>query len=198
MQGSIVIRIRGVSAAHAPMHPFQESLLLAISPASRGFGYVFMKGPAGLIDWGVKDIRQDKNVTCLEKLDALITFYGPEFVVFENPSETPSRRSLRIRHLLQGVERLADRKGVKGNPIGRRDMRDFFSRHGAGTKHRRAEILASQFPELASSLPPPRKIWMSEDPRISIFESLALALAFWYADKPPSSIERPLSGPSGP
>ena len=59
-------------------------------------------------------------------------------------------------------------------------IRSFYSRFGARTKHERAKLIAEQFPEFEPQLPAPRKIWMSEDPRMSIFEAAALALVYWY------------------
>jgi hypothetical protein len=40
-----------------------------------------------------------------------------------------------------------------------------------------APMLVRQFPFLASTLPPPRKIYQSEDYRMGIFAAAALALA---------------------
>jgi len=33
--------------------------------------------------------------------------------------------------------------------------------------------------ELAPRLPPKRKVWKSEDPRMDIFDAAGLAVAFW-------------------
>ena len=47
-----------------------------------------------------------------------------------------------------------------------------------------AEMLAGKFPEeLASRLPPKRRPWMSEDPRMDIFDAVGLAVAFWPPGK---------------
>jgi hypothetical protein len=49
-----------------------------------------------------------------------------------------------------------------------------------GTKHALAETLAAKFPvELALRLPPKRRPWMSEDPRMDIFDAVGLAAVFW-------------------
>ena len=53
-----------------------------------------------------------------------------------------------------------------------------------GTKFAVAQALATQFPvELAARLPPKRRAWMSEDPRMDIFDAVSLAVAFWPTDK---------------
>jgi len=43
-----------------------------------------------------------------------------------------------------------------------------------------AQTLAAQFPvELGKRLPPKRRPWMSEDPRMDIFDAVALAASVW-------------------
>jgi hypothetical protein len=41
--------------------------------------------------------------------------------------------------------------------------------------------LAQRFPELAAKLPPKRKIWQSEDYRMSIFDAASLGVAYFAA-----------------
>jgi hypothetical protein len=152
-----------------------------------------MKGPAGLIDWGVKDIRQEKNVTCLEKLDALITFYGPEFVVFENPSENPVPPVLTDSPPppIGGASRRQERRS--GKPRRAKKHAGLFLPAGCRDEAPQSPNPHQSIPR-PCILPPAATEDLDErDPRMSIFESLALALAFWYADNPPSSIEGPVS-----
>lgn len=56
----------------------------------------------------------------------------------------------------------------------RGQIRRAFAAQGATTKEQIAAALASQFPELARRLPPKRKVWMSEDHRMAIFDAVAL------------------------
>jgi hypothetical protein len=42
-----------------------------------------------------------------------------------------------------------------------------------------AELMAQRFPnDLATHLPPRRKVWENEDPRMDIFDAVGLAVAF--------------------
>jgi hypothetical protein len=59
-------------------------------------------------------------------------------------------------------------------------VRDVFSRFGAFTKHQIATAIANQLSELALWVPAPRKCWMSEDYRMSIFNAVAFALTFFH------------------
>ena len=53
-----------------------------------------------------------------------------------------------------------------------------------GTKFAVAKTLAEKFPmALGHRLPPKRRPWMSEDPRMDIFDAVGLAVAFWPKNK---------------
>ena len=157
-----------------------DILVLALYPSTRGFGFAIFKGPSRPIDWGVKDVRIDKNVSCLSKMKDLIEFYEPEVVVTEDYAEKRSRRCKRIQALLRNIARLVEEKRITNFRVPRATIRSFYSRFGARTKYERAKFISEQFPEFELQLPPPRRIWMSEDPRMSIFEAAALALMYWY------------------
>jgi hypothetical protein len=55
-----------------------------------------------------------------------------------------------------------------------------FSRFECETREDIAAALASIFPELLRSLPPKRKPWKAEHPRMSIFDAVALGVAYWH------------------
>ena len=58
-------------------------------------------------------------------------------------------------------------------------MKECFASVGAGTKYEIAKAIATQIPAFAHRLPRLRKIWMSEDPRQSLFDAAALGLTFF-------------------
>ena len=58
-------------------------------------------------------------------------------------------------------------------------IRDTFSCVGAVTKHEIAHAIAMQIPAFAAKMPPVRKPWMSQDSRQSLFDAVALALAYY-------------------
>ena len=43
--------------------------------------------------------------------------------------------------------------------------------------------IARDFPELEPRLPPVRKIWISEDARMNIFDAVALGMTFFHTKK---------------
>ena len=150
--------------------------VLAINPYSKGFGFAILEGPERLIDYGVKKVRGDKNRACLKKVTNLINRYQPDVITLQDSTGKGSRRGVRIQKLTQGILRLALQERIKERSFSRVQITKTFSSSGVATKHQVATSIVKQLPELAFRLPPPRKSWMSEDERMSIFDATALAL----------------------
>ena len=153
-----------------------DQRVLAIDPYPRGFGFAVLEGSERLIDYGVKKVRGDKNSACLQRITDLIGRYEPDLIVLGTPTSNGSRRALRVQELIQEILKLASSKGIKARGYSRVQITKVFSSSGAITKHQIASSIAKQIPELALRLPPPRKPWMGEDERMSIFDAVALAL----------------------
>ena len=167
-----------------PTDKVNSKRVLAIDPTSRGFGFVVLEWPTTLVDWGVKDVRQQNESKTLRKVSKLIQHYRPEIIVLEDYEG--SRRSERIRTLIEKVSRLAVREGVKIRRIPGSRRKKVFKTFHAHNKHEIAHAVAQQLPELAPQLPPYRKAWMSEDYQMAIFDAAALALTYFHS--------RPVSG----
>jgi hypothetical protein len=151
--------------------------ILAIAPSTRGFGYAVLEGKETLVNWGVKTVRGDKNRRCIEIAGKMLAHYHPEVMVLQDHSGTDSRRPVRIRVLAHGIIDLAPKHGVSVVLFTRKQIDKVFFARGRGTRYARAEILAKRFPEeLGFELPPKRRAWMKEDPRMDIFDAVALAL----------------------
>ena len=160
-----------------PRPSLKNSLVLSISPSTRGFGFAVLEDHETLVDWGVKSIRRDKNTLPLKKAQELILLYKPGLLVLEDYFIGNSRRSQRIRELSHAMETLAQGHSITVVTFSREQVRRVFFADNQGTKHALAEILAARFPdELSFHLPPKRRLWTSEDHRMAIFEAVALAL----------------------
>ena len=160
------------------IHP-KHFRILAISPSTRGFGFVVLEGEATLVDWGGKSVDGNKNARCLAKVDDMIAHYQPGVMVLQDCSSKDSRRSARIQKLSEQIVALALRRKVNVKLFSKEQVKRIFFTDGEGTKHALAEILAKRFPEeLGCRLPPKRRPWMSEDSRMDIFDAASLALAF--------------------
>src|SRR5438309_9258981 len=153
--------------------------VLAVYPVSGGFGFVVFEGPHNLIDSGLKSSRHNDNGRCLALMRDLISHYAPDVVITENLSGENSRRGRRAKHLISRIAKLAPQLEIALESVSRSQVKNWFAQSGASTRQQIAVSIAKRFPELYYSLPKPRKPWMSEDSRMSIFEAAALDFIFY-------------------
>jgi Holliday junction resolvasome RuvABC endonuclease subunit len=159
--------------------PTTYNRVLAIDPCSRGFGFAVLEGSDRLIDWGVKETRTDKNKAALKLIGHLIERYEPHTIVLENHAATGSRRSGRVKQLIEQISHAAFNRQIKIKTVSRLKVKEVFGACGARNKYDIAVAIANRFPELAPRLPRFRKPWMSEDYRMSIFDAVGLSLTFF-------------------
>ena len=157
----------------------RDKLLLAIYPTTRGFGFVVFEGRDRTIDWGVKDARGDKNRKALAKIEELVAWYRPDMLVLENAHGPTSRRADRIRQLNVLVIEFAKAWRIPVRQYTRSDIKAAFADRKASTRYEIAEAVSRELPDLAPWLPAPKKIWMSEDRWLGMFDAAALALTFY-------------------
>ena len=175
------------------MPTYKNLKILAIDPGTREMGVALLEG-GKLIHYGVKAIKRkrsphetleegrdnNKDAHCLNNISELIDRYMPDAIVVEDFNGMGSRRCHRIQILIKKIIELAEAKNIKTHRFSRSKIREVFALHGAGTKFEIAQAIAGDFPELASRLPPPRKCYMSEDSRMSIFDAMSLAVSYFY------------------
>ena len=154
----------------------QETRILAIDPFSTGFGWVVLEGPDRLIDWGHAYTKEGMGSGPTARIAEMMDFYEPEVLVLEDPTGEGSRRGRYAKRIIAAAARYADRWGAKVQHYSRGQIRMAFEAEDAFTKEEIAAAIAARFPELHPQLPPHRKIWMSEDHRMAIFDAASLAL----------------------
>lgn len=154
--------------------------IVAIAPSVRGFGFAVFEGPGVLIDWGVKNVRYEKNSRCLLQIANLFERYRPDAIIVEDCRSKKSKRCPRIKRLIREIIDLASSRIIQSYRFSRFQIIKTFSQHNASTKHQIAASIATDFTELTHLLPPLRKPWMSEDYRMGIFDAVALALTFFH------------------
>jgi hypothetical protein len=156
----------------------ENRLVLAVSPSPRGFAFVIFYKPDCPIDWGIKEIRgADKNDRILEAMQKLIDEYRPSVLVMEDA--THSRRGTRIRTLLARLEKLVVQNKATVRQLTKAEIRFAFRDEHVQTKLDIAKAVAARLPAFQPRLPGERKIWMSEDPRQSLFDAVALGVAYY-------------------
>ena len=117
-----------------------------------------------------------------QKIRELLAFYRPDVLVLENCQGRGSRRATRIQTLINLMTAHATEVGMATAFFSRAEVRACFSSTaGSTTKRQIAESIAREFPELEPRLPPVRRIWMSEDSRMNIFDAAALGITFFHS-----------------
>lgn len=157
-----------------------QSLVLAIYPFSRGFAFVLFEGPDSPFDWGVKEIKEKhKNTKTLAEIKKIIDRYRPEVLVIEDTTAKNSRRTSRIRKLYRMLVHLSKAEYVDLHRYSRAAVNSCFAAVGARTKYDIAKAIAIQIPAFTHRMPRLRRVWMSEDPRQSLFDAAALGLTYY-------------------
>jgi len=152
--------------------------VLAVDPTYRGFGFALFEGPRRLVDWGTKQTFTDRNGVSRQKVKELIRRYKPAVLVVEDCHHARSRRNRRVRSLTEQLLVIARRYGMRGHALPLAAVYEQFSKRDVQRKYEIACTLAEKFPALASRLPPKKKPWQGEDPRMSIFDAAALGYTY--------------------
>jgi len=156
--------------------------VLAIYPNSRGFGYVMFEDPKTLSAWGLPRVAPADEPELLSRITKLLERHRPAVLLIESTTDPECRRRDRVRTLLKTISSLAARSGIPVEAVSKTAIARAFARTPAVTKHEIASVIASQHPELAPRLPPPRKEWESETARMSLFSAAALTIAFYLGE----------------
>ena len=153
--------------------------VLAIAPSSYGIGFAVFESPTRLIDHGIRFGKRDKNKTCIARVEELIATHDPDILVTEDYAGEGSRRGRRVRSLLRMIARRGEQEGLWSYSYSREQMRDWFARHDAQTKHEIAHAIVKQFPKLSLELPAKRRPWTSESPNMAVFDAVALVMTHY-------------------
>lgn len=151
--------------------------ILAIDLRSRSFGFAVFEGPTRLLDWGVKSFRQGVNAVKIpvgDKFARLLDEFSPSVVILRKGMTDGTKRVVMGAALL----REAEKRHIPIRLLSRRTVKNTFPGCNRN-KYAIAAALVKQLPELAVRLPNTRKIWKSEDYRMSIFDATALGLAYF-------------------
>lgn len=151
--------------------------VLGIAPSSRGVGFAVMEGKDTLVDWGIKLVKGNRNERSLANVADLLALYEPDTIAMEDPKSKGCRRASRIEVLIKEISELAEHENVRVKLFARRELRRGFFPTGLGTKQALAELLATRFSkELGKRTPRKRKLWMSQDSRMDMFDAVGLAV----------------------
>ena len=155
------------------------NLVLAIYPTTRGFAFALFEGALAPVDWGTVEVRgEGKNAACVRRVSQLFGRYAPDALVLQDTGGE-ARRAPRIRQLNDDVRQLAETQGIPVFAYSRGQVRRNFEHLGSTNKDAIADVIVKRIPAFEAFRPPVRKIWMSEDARMGIFDAAALLLTFY-------------------
>lgn len=149
--------------------------VLAVDPSPRGFGYAVLEGRSSLVDWGLVHVRGNKNAESIRRLADFVKLYRPEALALEDCAAAGCRRRTRARVLIADMATYAEMEGLIVRSVSWRMIRLAVAGDSRATKEACARAVVERLPELEDYLPPHRKPWMSEDPRMSLFDAVGIA-----------------------
>ena len=157
----------------------EHTRVLGIVASSRGIGFAVMEGKNTLVDWGAKMLTGDKNAASLSNITKLIRQYRPDAIALENTRPNRSERGERVQALAYEIAALARSYNITVARFTRKQLNRALIPDKRGTKYAVAEYLAARYPqELGLRLPRKRRNYDNEDPRMDLFDAVALAEHF--------------------
>jgi hypothetical protein len=105
--------------------------------------------------------------------------FSPSAIIVKRERWERAQISSHIRSLVEVMTRVGSTHSIPILLIGDDDVRKTFRNLGCDTRDEIAAALARIFPELVWRLPPKRRAWQSEHPRMAMFDAIALGLAYW-------------------
>jgi hypothetical protein len=166
------------------MHPkLPDKRVIAVALRSRRFAFAIFEGPYRLLDWGTVFYPLNnaaQHAAAKKRIVSLLTMITPSVVVIRKARLLNSRKGSGARPILAAIKRAANSRSVPVRPMKPREISEVFQLFQATTKYEIASMLAESFPHLSWKLPPVRKIWESEHPRMALFDAVALGFAYWH------------------
>jgi hypothetical protein len=127
----------------------------------------------GLIDWGEVELGRNTDKEFTDRLNQQIRRCSPAAIAIENLSHT--LRGTKARRRVQVALVLSLRLGLAARALSTLEVRAAINLNAGTSKHELAERLCDICPELVWQMPR-RAIWM-KDPRMNVFQAVALAVA---------------------
>lgn len=158
----------------------KNNIVFAIYPNANGFGFVYMEDARKLIDFGSVRINPISNRRVIERIKKSFDYFRPTLVIALDPDGNSSRTGYRIRKLIKKITLYAEEEKLPVVQYTRDQIRDVFEQFGVVTKYEISQFLLTEFIELEPKRPRERKLWVSEDRNMAIFDALSLALTWFY------------------
>lgn len=158
-----------------------DELVLAIRPTPRGFAYTLFEAPLSPVDWGACEFKaKHKNSATRDAVFKLCARYLPNTLVLEDRSQLTASCYGRVRRLQAMLAAMAREHNIDVACYSRSAIRSAFH-HGEISRYEIAQAIAAFIPPLEPLMPPRRKIWQSDHPRLWLFDAASLAMTHFAA-----------------
>ena len=107
--------------------------VLAIAPVSRGFGFVVLDSSQHAIDWGIKEVRENKNAISIAKTIDIFGAHRPAILAIEDWRDPKSRRQRRTKILLRDLSQAAAVHGIIVARFDKDQIREVFAEYKVET-----------------------------------------------------------------
>lgn len=155
---------------------------LAIDLRHRRFGFAVFEGHRQLIGSGTRTYPAtgEHEVAMMSKrLISLLQIFSPSIIVTTRERWDRASISTHVLSLEEEILRIAETHSIAIHCITQSQVRQSFLNLGCQSRYQIAMSLSRTFPELSARLPPARRLWDSEHSSMSIFDAVALGLAYW-------------------
>jgi len=161
-----------------------DARILVLDLRHRRFGYAVFEGHRSLLDWGVRvypAVGEEETILVMKRLDGLVGLFTPSAIVVKKERWKQPDMKPEIHSVVKGVSLLASSRSIPVHLLPQSDLLNAFAPLGGRTREEIAEVLTRIYPDLLWYLPPKRKIWQAEHPRLTVFDAIALGVAYWQA-----------------
>lgn len=153
--------------------------IIALDLRSRRSGFAVFEGPRRLLDFGTTATPAAYTEDATKGLSGQLKLWLPQIIVVREDRWNDCEMHQEMKSWA-GILRTAARSGsFQIHLISQAAIRESFRNLRCRTKAEISTALARIFPELIWYLPPERKLWESEHPRQTVFDAIALGLAYW-------------------
>jgi len=163
-----------------------DPVVLALDLRHRRFGYAIFQGHRTLLEWGQRvypAVGEKERDLAQRRIGKLLDGFSPDLILLKQERWERGHKDIHLSHPLTALQNEAQRVSVPIRLIPESSIRHVFANFGCSRKSEIAATLASLFPELLRNVPPPRKTWQSEHPRMAIFDAVALGVAYWLRER---------------
>ncbi len=170
-----------------------DPVVLALDLRHRRFGYAAFQGHRTLLEWGQRfypAVGVAEREIARRRISKLLSGITPDLILLKQERWDRGHNDLHLVNPLAALKSEAADRSIAIRLVPDDTIRATFATFGCQTKAEIATTLGSLFPELLSSIPPPRKAWQTEHSRMSVFDAAALGMAYWLQGQDQIVVDR--------